>query len=204
MLNTNQTQLLSHFIDLASSKADIIKASKWGRFLYPGAHCAVPFSKEMNVVAWHHAIYVGNEFVIEMVDNDVGIGDIQRRSVHDFFDDNNVTFPSYKTSFAIIQYDGDSPELRNLTVQGAELWLHSQDMTTKQYNLLGNNCEHFATLMRTGNARYVPPLNAIIHHSSTFTSINRSEQIDKVKEQLIETAHIVLASTKFIFSSISG
>lgn len=54
------------------------------------------------------------------------------------------------TNFEVIVYDNDSEEARADTAKIAMMAMDQKGWIDARYDLLGHNCEHFATFCRTG------------------------------------------------------
>jgi hypothetical protein len=98
-----------------------------------------------------------------MSKNNDGIGNIQKKMVATFFQDNLKTLPrnsNLSYSFVIIHYPEDTEQRQLNTVQVAnDLLLGSaQNPDQELYHLVTLNCETFATFCRTGQMRDSPHL----------------------------------------------
>ena len=118
--------------------------------LKPGDHIAVPMSTVPELCRpWHHGIYEGQDtngehFVIHMNGGDKASATIRRDLFRDFCGDH--------ANIAIVQYDdADGDRGHGMALRAALDALKSSH--EEVYNLIDNNCEHFATWCRTG--RYV-------------------------------------------------
>jgi hypothetical protein len=109
----------------------------------PGDHIARPMIK---VSQWHHGIYAGHDgkdhLVIHMQGDDKPSATI--------FQDTMENFAQDATHIAIVKYRKDNEDHR-ATLERAHEAL--KNPPGELYDLLHNNCEHFATYCRTG--RYV-------------------------------------------------
>jgi hypothetical protein len=120
------------------------------KVLKPGDHIAVPMSTLSELCRpWHHGIYEGEDtngehFVIHMNGGDKASATIRRDSFRVFRGNN--------ANIAIVQYDdADGDCGHEMALRAALDALKSSH--EEVYNLIDNNCEHFATWCRTG--RYV-------------------------------------------------
>jgi len=91
---------------------------------------------------WHHAIYDGNERVIHMT-----IEGISVISVKSFMRD-------AKQQCVLVEYENDNDEIRHSTRMVANYYLNAIGSQQGLYSIGCFNCEHFATVCRTGKWRY--------------------------------------------------
>jgi Lecithin retinol acyltransferase len=105
-------------------------------------------------VIWHHGIYMGDEKVAHMhPEGNVSIVSLKR------FVNEAVTVDTYVDEAGVIDYGPtDSKDRRALSVYLAEWATTAPEMQAIVYNVVGANCECFATWCRTG--RYVGSLVA--------------------------------------------
>lgn len=112
-----------------------------------GDHIARPIIKNGPVSPWHHGIYAGHDgkdhLVIHVQGDDKASATIRQDTMENFAQD--------ATHIAIVEYREDNEDHRNATFERAHEAL--KNPPGELYDLLRNNCEHFATYCRTG--RYV-------------------------------------------------
>jgi len=114
------------------------------RQVLPGSHIA--YKTETKVLGeniWHHAIYDEDEKIIHMVESGEGIC---ITSVEKFMKD-------AKQQCVIVEYENDNDDMRKSTRIVANYLLKSLG-STALYQIVNFNCEHFATICRTGKWRY--------------------------------------------------
>ena len=121
----------------------------------PGDHIARPIIKDGPVSPWHHGIYAGHDgkdhLVIHMQGDDKASATIRQDTMENFAQD--------ATHIAIVEYQEDNEDHRKATLDRAREALEEKAHEALKnppgefYDLLRNNCEHFATYCRTG--RYV-------------------------------------------------
>jgi len=137
-------------VDLFPSNAVLISVLDWKEVLYDGAHVAVAFRTDnpLAEIAWHHGIYVGNRTVIDNNDRD-NSSSIRLTSFEEFIEVGDIM-----SSFALISYEDDNDEKRNISLNCANTLLNSEsNVNSKLYDLVSFNCQHFATFCRTGQLR---------------------------------------------------
>lgn len=141
-------------VDLSPNRKEIVGCTAVAHKATPGDHIAVPFGgswvEGRYTGLWHHGVFAGvnedNEpIAVEMS----GRTDIEA-SIKE------VTLGQFRgdaTIFAIVLYDSDTDVLKHTTLNKARLAQqlykdHPQDL----HNVIGSNCEHFATWCRTGRS----------------------------------------------------
>jgi len=153
-LNDNETQQnqfvewLRSTIDLAPLNGQEVKITHLCRLL-PGSHIAV---RGYDNVYWHHGIYVGEEndemmFIHMTGDKNPNAASISKCS--------SKVFLNKVENVVVVKYDNDSDIKRVVTIQLATMLLDNFERYPRLYNLRNFNCEHFATIVRTGKQRYV-------------------------------------------------
>lgn len=165
----------------------------YGLKLVPGDHIAVEFKGTEHVSPWHHGIFVGKEFDGKLypqhmvVDTSKTSKTLRMTPMKEF--GNNV--------FRIDYQHDDIEGLKDIRCKRACImatWaLHNLERF--QYDILANNCEHFATWCSTNAMRQVH-MDILPHYSSSYLSEKahclvlrndcRSEQIQKVLARLAE------------------
>lgn len=139
-------------LDLSPKASKVVNVHDvyFKKVLKPGDHIAVPMSIVPEVCRpWHHGIYEGEDTngehrVIHMNGDDKASAIIRRDLFRDFCGNN--------ANIAIVQYDdADGDRGHEMALRAALDALKSS--LEEVYNLIDNNCEHFATWCRTG--RYV-------------------------------------------------
>jgi len=110
----------------------------------PGDQIARPIIKDGSVSPWHHGIYAGHDgkdhLVIHMQGDDKASATIRQNTMENFAQD--------ATHIVIVEYQEDNEDHRKATLERAREAL--KNPPGKLYDLLRNNCEHFATWCRTG------------------------------------------------------
>eukprot|EP00955_Chlamydomonas_euryale_P104209 365548-Chlamydomonas_euryale.AAC.4 len=111
----------------------------------PGDHLLV--RKDGSTDIFHHGIYVGQiegkrgHYVIDMFGTTQADAKVQLRSI--------TAFVRGDKELAVMRYKGDDDEKRERSVRLAMDAMHDPANVPGIYNLLGDNCEHFATWCRT-------------------------------------------------------
>ena len=158
-------------LDLSPTDKVVVHLSNLYGVIQPGDHIAVPIAtSEMSpgpLRPWHHGIYAGNKCVIHMHGDNKASARICQDSLE--------TFCGAASHVAIIQYsskaNGEDCGKDEALSLAREL-LHSNAGET--YNLLSNNCEHFATYCRLGRCVGIEPLNTSLSHKYNHTVQQRS------------------------------
>lgn len=131
------------YVDLSPKDKIIVHLTELYKTIKPGDHLAVPIlSTPHTHRAWHHGIYAGDEhgkaMVLHMHGDDKFTAIICQDSL--------VNFCGNATHVAIVQYSDDSGREQALqTAQGLRV-----RNAGEVYDLLNNNCEHFAVYCWTG------------------------------------------------------
>lgn len=130
-------------VDLSPKDKILVHLSQFHKKVKPGDHLAVPiFDTPSTHRPWHHGIYVGEENGEAMVIHMHG----ENKSSATICQDSLIDFCGDATHVAIVQYSDDSG--REQALWNAQSLLQSN--AGELYNLLNNNCEHFAVYCWTG------------------------------------------------------
>lgn len=136
-------QSCDKIINLETLHAIPIEPVDFYKSVFPGSQIAyrtdIPFLDDF---IWHHAIYDGNERVIHMTTEGIRV-----ISVQSFMKD-------AKQQCVLVQYENDNEETRQSTRIIAHYFLNTMGSQRGLYRIASFNCEHFATVCRTGKWRY--------------------------------------------------
>jgi hypothetical protein len=134
---------------LKPKKADYAGIGKWHRVLKRGDHILVRRASSNDV--FHHAIFVGekasngvtDDFVVDMHGRSKEDAKLCLRTMDEFLGVKG------RPELAVLRYKDDSDEKREKSAWLAEESYNRLSDCIDLYNLLGCNCQHFATWCRT-------------------------------------------------------
>ena len=103
-----------------------------------GDHLTVPLASSR--IGTHHGIYVGDGKVIHFTGFDAKTARLVEQTLEEF---------SLGRRISVVSYASKRCQANSVVVRTARKYLQQAD-TYPPYDVLDNNCEHFATMCKTG------------------------------------------------------